>query len=755
MIEAGKFKTVTPVNIQEMTIEEAMAFVPVDHTPNIPNKQVRLNLLKALYKIQNYQLSPDTALALVSDVRYKLILAPAGGGKSTQVTLDTVKTKILHHLIHGEKLYGKRILALVYNGHNVKPLKALQARMVSRVSGAIEGVDLDREIDAYTLHSFVYQWILEYADELGIRDFGMLSDSASLEYLRSSWGIITKAMNITGIIIDFNAIFKLYNYAINTMQEYTSLEVRDKFPEITLDDELLQKLFDVYEARKKRAKRLNFTDQLRLAHKLFVDNPEALARVRRNYDYFIADEIQDFTPLMMALLRLLVGDKPLTAIGDEDQTIYGFLGADVNNVLKFPEMFEGGQVYVLNNNRRCAANITRLGEKVIMGNNKRFNKRIVPVRGEGEIELIPYSSEEGQIMNIVQRIERMSLDERQNVAICYRDKIYSTLLTEMLESKGIAFHILSGYEPFSHELFGHVIDVLDMLYDPADRQGHLNLYKVLPITKLDLYDVLGYDPAKRQFSTDDVRVHFRSNDYGKFSTRTSFRKGMEVLLEAVPAISKYPLKAYFPVLFEMICKNFWDYKKDSINTDIEYDSLFTQRVKEFFMSDKTYAEFSEDLARRRSTIKSWREAESGVTVSTFHGLKGLEFDHVFMTYMDAAIFPNLETGTSNATEEELLEVQEGETRLAYVGVTRAKNKLSIYYRVDNPSPYVHQIMEFLENEGVAVDIPPEVKNPVVHLGQLLEGPLDLNDSNPKVSVSGMKEFKGGSFLGSVLNKNKS
>jgi DNA helicase-2/ATP-dependent DNA helicase PcrA len=748
-----KFETVTPYNIDEMAIDDVLKYIPPQYDCRLPAPAAQLNLVKLFYKLLGFDLSPDAALAMTAEPQFQLIIAPAGGGKTTQTQAKIAKRKVIHQLATGNKLYGNRVLCLVYNNHNVKPMAAMQSRIAGKLmASGVEGLDIDREIYPVTLHAFCDRWRSEYANELGMAGFKVLSDNQSVDILRSIWPMVANFMKLENVLPDFNSLFSLYNYSKECMMDYNHPKVRANFPEITLDAEVLDKVFSVYETRKRKSFKFDYIEMLTSAYKLWTTNEQALKRVQTYFDYVVADEVQDFTPLMMSLLKIIVGDnKSLLAIGDEDQCIYTFKGADVDNVLLFSQIFEGGQVYVLNRNRRCRETIVRLASRVINENKSRFGKKITSVKDGGKVELFPYNTPEGQLERLVGIIESMSVEERLDTVICYRDKVYSVLLSEMLEARGIAFNTLSGYSPFSHELYKHVTDVLDLLYDPAEQHSHLCLHKVLPIKSKDLFEILQWSPEKRKFAEEHTRLHFRTVDYGKYDTYAPFSKQMEKLLELSARVGKEPVKCYFPELFEMIKKNFWNYKKEHINNDIDYDNMYTDRVYDFFMSDKTYSELSEELNSRLQTTRRWRQAESGVTLSTFHGLKGLEYKKVFMIYLSASIFPSVEIGIKTGTTEEIERITEVENRLAYVAVTRAIDYLGMFYPVENPSPYVRIAKQFLEEGGQAPVILPKEEQPKkVNLGEVFGG--EFNTSNKTEKSDDTDDFGGGSFLSSALGR---
>jgi DNA helicase-2/ATP-dependent DNA helicase PcrA len=690
---------VTPYDIDTMEVDEVLKYIN-DRVTGLPDKKARLNLIKVLYKLLGYDLSPDAALAMTAEPNKQLIIATAGAGKTTQSQLKIVVEKVIRKQLLGRELFGNRVLCLVYNDHNVKPMKAAHKKMVNRLyNSGIEGLTIDGDISAYTLHSFCEKWKDEYAIQTGLYNCKLLSEqTASLEIMRSAFVPVAKKHGLQNFGANYNGLFKMYNYAKECLMEFDSRELAEKFAgEVSgVPPEAVKDLFVMYEALKKTKKRYDFIDQPYKMYELLKNNEIALKHVRSYYDYVVADEIQDFTPLMMKLLQLIAGDLPVLAIGDEDQTLYEFKGADVQNALSFSTIFPEGEVYVLNTNRRCRKKIGELAVHIITENENRFNKKILFNKEGGKVDLIPYNTEEGQLISIVKRMEAMSIEERTQTVIGYRNGIHSCQITEMLEERGIAFNVLSGFMPFNHELYRHVMEVMDALFDPRDPNSHLKLYKVLSPSSSDLYNVLGWDADKRKYKKDPGRTHFNDLDWGIFEERTKFRDDLAILTDISTKVGKEPMNSYFPQIFDMICKYFWNFKKEQYSKNLVFDNLYTERVRSFFTTNKTYDDAYKDLVRRSTVCENWDKSGAGVTLGTLHSLKGLEFKNVFMIFMDDAIFPNTDLSSRNSDEKEAKGLKEAETRTCYVGMTRAEDYLGICYPSRNPSYFVKRMLKFYE-----------------------------------------------------------
>ncbi len=304
------------------------------------------------------------------------------------------------------------------------------------------------------------------------------------------------------------------------------------------------------------------------------------------------------------------------------------------------------------------------------------------------MSFIPYNTAEGQISNLVAKLSQLPGDDLYDTVVCYRERDCSLLLTEMLEEKRIPFNSLQGSEPFQHELYRHVFSVIEALEMPYDREASLNLYKVLPCTRAQLCGVLGYDPVKRKFVRDNEHKHFIQYDYGRLLNVSGFTDVLKKLLDISGMIKTQPLTSYVEDIFNLLHAYFWNFIKSTHeNTDI--DNLFEDRVYNFFNRDCTYSALFDDYCYKRQVCNNNNSSGAGVTLSTFHGLKGLEFKHVYVIYIDNDIFPNFPLIESRGYPDNVTkELEESETRLWYVAVTRAIDDLTVYYSAVNPSYYV-------------------------------------------------------------------
>ena len=694
----------TPQNIEQYSLKELLELVDDTNAGNIAKKEVRFKIIKLVYEILGYNLSNDLLLALLAEPKAQLVLATAGGGKTTFSQLKIIIEKILRKVLDNQPLSGERVLCLVYNRHNVKQMTDKHEQLVRKLyASGIQGLNIDSTLRARTMHSFCNMWAQEYVGKTGLLGSTLLRESEVKAKLATVFKVLCKKHKIDCDERKVEDLLSLYNLLKETLKSYEECDSYELFLTLQLPKELVIDTYKAYDAMKERQSQHDFTDMLHKLLKLLREDEKVRTQIQDYYHYIVADEVQDLTPVMMEILRLVKGDKtPILCIGDEDQNIYGFRGASIENTLNFDNLFENAEIYTLATNRRCGENIVNLSRQVVSWNTLRYEKDIEAVRPGGTIEYVPYKTSEGQLINLMRRLENYTAKELENTCICYRNKKSSLILSDKLENARLPFHILSGYKPFSHEIYRHMIDILDLLYMPYDREYLINLYKICPgITRSQLFEAIGYDYKKRSWSTDREHKHFAQYDYGKYNNHVNFQKTLQVLTLISNKINTMPMKEYIHDLFSLFDVAFWE-SKSFLNKNEEVDTLYREECEKFFSSPLTYEAFYQEYTKRVSVFERNDSTHTGLCLSTFHGLKGLEFDNVILIDLEDEIFPNFAKidAVDCYSEQNKLALKEGETRLFFVAVTRAKDNLVMYYNQDCPSIYIDWLLSNKTEEPV-------------------------------------------------------
>lgn len=696
-------------NVSDMTTEEIIAAA----TPNkyvLPTQQ-RFALVDLIYsQVLKFNLEKDLLLALLDESDKQLLLALAGGGKTTTLVAKAVFEKIWRKSRYREgRIKGDNMLFLVYNEGNVKDIRAKHSKMVSQLkTSGIQGCDfLDSNLQVFTMHKFCKSWINQYQAECNIVNYKLMNMEESQALMTIA---ITNQIKINNLDIDvrsinLNNLLGLYNIRRECLLDYQGLTSLDKFIDLDLPIEVIESTFNGYDVVKRLKKRYDFTDMLSKFYDLITgefdvsgkcNHREILERIQHNYEYITADEYQDFTPLLLNIIKLLSEDCPLVCIGDDDQAIYGFRGADNNNALNFPITFPDSKVLLLKTNRRCPKNIVELSNHIVSFNKNRFNKDMRSIKPDGGIFLKPFSDRNSQVLSILELIESMPDEEKNSTCICYRNKELSKEIVNKLLENGIHFHVLSGVPPYSYGLFRAVMDVLTALSVGVNKRLTMNLYKCLPITKKELQECLAYNEKNDNFDDGKEIMLLSEIDFGNKMKSSTFKAAFEFLLKISENMNKDPMSVYFPDLLYIIKRYYWDYVAKTMNIPAETDIEFTASVDEMFNVNRTFNEKFIELEKDKSLVKRDQISRNGVCLSTFHALKGLEYKNVIMMDMKESVFPNSSFIELKPYSKKLKEsLLESETRLCYVGITRAKENLYVYYDKTDPSIYATYIIDYL------------------------------------------------------------
>ena len=726
-MEINEYKQhLTIKDISKFTEDMVLDFVD-KKVPHVNyDGESRINLTRFLYNVMGYDLTPDSLLVMANECPELLILAPAGAGKTSSTQLKIALEKIVRDKTYDNvPIEGNRVLCLVYNTSNVGDMERTQQKIVRKIyESNVDGIDIDNKIYATTFHSFCLNWLNEYGSQSPIAGKQILRQFERVKMMSDIFRVFDKKFNL-GEGHSMQDMLKLYDMSKERLVDYNDIDTLDLFDSISIDKDIVVKLLKAYDNKKSCATRLapngyiDFIDYLVEFLKFAEENAWFRDRIKNYYDYIVADEVQDFTPLMWKILRVIKGEEvPLVCIGDEDQCIYSFKGADIKSLLKFKEYFPNGQIHSLSINRRCPKIVVDCATNVVNENTLRFNKTVYANKDKGEVVLRPYLTNEGQIINIIKELEKMQEDEFMETVIAFRKGKDLLLTSTILEKNGIPFNSICGeeqskYLPFKHELYKHYFDILYLLFSPNDRDYHKNLYKVLPLSKAQVYECIGFDGKKNKFQDGFYEPkNYWEIDFSKYikGDNSQVTHIINLLKEVSLTCEKTPMRDYIPGVYNLLYRYFWKYKSEILSNDVETDAYFSDVCFNYFNSEDSFQRFLQTHYLRTEILNSNQSSSSGVTLSTFHKLKGLEYDNVYLINLDNEEFPNFEGIDSlDISNERKLELRESETRLAYVAMTRAKKKLCLYYNEKNPSHYISKVKEVLEGK---VDVHSGISNQI-------------------------------------------
>ncbi|MBQ4087920.1 MAG: DNA helicase PcrA [Clostridia bacterium] len=588
-----------------------------------------------------------------------LILAGAGSGKTTVVV-----NKIAY-ILEQRKARPYEILAITFTNKAANELK-------ERVEGILGDVAGDMWLG--TFHSICMKILRRNIDKLGYSSDFLIYDSADQKTL------IKRCLKELGMdektFPPREMLTEISNAKDNLMEP-------DVFLVAFQGDYRMTKIGELYKLYQKKlfeANALDFDDIIILTVKLFSLEPEVLSYYQNKFLYVFVDEYQDTNNAQYLLISLLAGKyKNICVVGDDDQSIYKFRGANINNILDFEKEFEGAKVIKLEQNYRSTQNILNAANSVIAHNTGRKGKELWTGNGDGEkILLFEADNEYEEADYIGKAIDKAVKNDGftyANCAILYRTNAQSRVLETTLSGFGIPYRVLAGLRFYDRKEVKDMLAYLRLVFNPND---NLSLMRVVnePARKIGVTTVEKVAVAAVEKETSMFSVMEQACEVPELSRAADKLKVFTDLIRGIQrdADETKPSKVLEMIFTRSGYQDMLLAENTVENqTRIENIQEFIKSAQEYECSsdDPTLFEFLESTALVADVDNYDAEADS-VVLMTLHAAKGLEFPVVFMCGMEDGLFPSQR---SMYSEEEI----EEERRLCYVGITRAKQRLHITY----------------------------------------------------------------------------
>lgn len=583
-----------------------------------------------------------------------LILAGAGSGKTT------VLVNRVEHIISSRLATPWQVLAITFTN---KAAGELRERLVSAIG------DEANDIWAYTFHSCCSRILRRFGERIGYTNHFTIYDTDDsrrvMKQCQKQLGIEDKLINHKSILAEIS-------------RAKDSLISLDEYKQTSQNDFRKSKIAECYEMYQKELKKsdaMDFDDIIFNTVKLLEENEDVRDLYQTQFKYVMVDEYQDTNHAQYVLTSLLADKyKNICVVGDDDQSIYRFRGATIENILSFENHYKGAKVIRLEENYRSTQNILDGANAVISHNKNRKGKTLFTRSGSGDkivYKTVMSESEESQyiIDEIIKNVDNgMKYSDH---AILYRMNAQSRNLEVMLTKSGISHRIIGGHRFFDRKEIKDIVSYLAVINNPSD---NVRLQRIINVPKRAIGDTMFANVLEiaAGLGMSAFEVCERADEFQKTSRSASklmgFTKmirdfqeciedgmGLNDLLQEVLEKTKY---------LDFLHEDIETYD-DRVNNIKELSSMFIKYEEE--SEDANLSEFLEDVALI-SDIDSYNEDEDAVVLMTLHSAKGLEFPVVFIPGMEEGIFPG---NQSMFSEEDL----EEERRLAYVGITRAKKKL--------------------------------------------------------------------------------
>lgn len=615
-----------------------------------------------------------------------LIIAGAGSGKTRVLTYRAA------YLLEEKQEDPYNILAITFTN------KAA-GEMRERIS---EINPLGSQIWVSTFHSMCVRILRRFADRIGYsNDFTIYDTDDSKSVMKELFkknNINTKYYKEKSVLAGISAAKDCMKSANEAL-----IEAGDDLREKTK-----AQLYSDYQKTLKLNNAMDFDDLIFNTVKLFQTDKEALEVYADRFRYIMVDEYQDTNTSQFMLISLLASKwKNICVVGDDDQSIYKFRGANVENILNFEKVFEGAEIIKLEQNYRSTQTILDAANSVIRNNFRRKDKSLWTNNSGGDkIALLMFDNGYHEAEGVAQSIDQMVRDgwNYDDFAILYRTNAQSRLLEEKLILSNIPYRIYGGVNFYQRKEIKDVISYLKALVNEADAQAIRRIINVpkrgigpTTVDKVqrfaDANEITFWEALKRAKEIPDIgKAYKKTDDFAEMIESFKEDAGRMSLEDLANRIINET--GYIDMLAESETEEDFNERKDNIdeliNKIIDYESEESSDGQE-----KSLSGFLEEVSLVADTGEDTGDARR-ISLMTIHSAKGLEFPVVYITGMEDGLFPSYMSIAMSETNES--EIEE-ERRLCYVGITRAKQKLFLTFareRMVRGDKHVNTISRFVK-----------------------------------------------------------
>ena len=612
-----------------------------------------------------------------------LIFAGAGSGKTR------VLTHKLFYLVDEGIFDPEEILAVTFTNKAAKEMK-------DRVMKLLKRSELPLSIG--TFHSICARILREDIQVLGFsKHFAIYDVKDQLDLLK----VLFEDNGISKTLIAPNQLRNQISLLKNKMISPDIFERKAR----TILEKTISTIYAQYQKALKLNDALDFDDLLNFPLEIFEKKPSILKKYEKRWKYILVDEYQDTNRAQFQFLtKLALSHQNICVVGDDDQSIYGWRGAEVSNILDFEKTFSSCRVFTLEKNYRSTQQILNAATAVVMNNDRRENKNLIAANGSGEalglIETIDEQEEASAIISSIEKEIKLNKRNFNNFSILYRTNAQSRALEESFIRQGIPYNIVGSVRFYERKEVKNVLAYLRLV---------VNLKDTISLRRIINFPARGIgaktiDKCVQQSEKDKIEFIDVLKKPNKMDIRgkqaNALQKFYNTIIKYHDLREKLSASELARSLVEEI--GILSHLKDSSEPDAKdrFDNVaeLLTSIEEFSLRDPkaSLSRFLEDVSLQ-TDIDHWNDSDNRVTMMTVHSSKGLEFPVVFIAGMDDGLFP---LSRSIDDKKEL----EEERRLFYVALTRAEERVYILYATNRrrmgaetvnglPSRFINEIPE--------------------------------------------------------------
>lgn len=602
-----------------------------------------------------YGLNPQQAEAVINTEGPMLIMAGAGSGKTKVLTC-----RVANLLQKGVRPY--RILAITFTNKAAAEMR----ERVNNMSGPAA-----KDVWLFTFHSFCARFLRMEIDKLpGYGGNFAIYDTADSQNLIKQ---ILKEMNLDDKRFQPSGILSRISNAKNALQDAAAFarQAGDFYEQKVAD------IYSRYEQKLQLNNALDFDDLLMLSIKLLQENKEVREKYQDRFDYLLVDEYQDTNHAQYLLTKFLAAKhRNICVVGDADQSIYGWRGADIQNILDFEKDYPDAKVIKLEQNYRSTQIILDAANAVIENNTGRKPKNLWTENKSGAdiiyFQAVDERDEARFVIEQLQNLQRTENKKLGDMAILYRTNTQSRIFEEMLIKSGISYNMVGGLKFYERKEIKDIIAYLRVIFNPADS---LSLLRIINVPKRGIGDA----------SLAKIQAYAAANNVSLFEAVSNaaaidclssrFVSKLDDLAGIIFELMNLAGEAPVEDLIDRVLRD-TGYLEELENERTPQAQSRIDNLHELISVAQEFAASEEEnnlenfLAHVAlvSDIDDTELGEDAITLMTLHSSKGLEFPVVFLVGMEEGLFPHARTLMDETEIEE-------ERRLCYVGITRAKEKL--------------------------------------------------------------------------------
>ena len=590
-----------------------------------------------------------------------LIFAGAGSGKTRVLTYK------ISHLIKKGVVKPEEILAVTFTN---KAADVMKQRVNALIKNNVQVLNIG------TFHSICAKLLRNEIKHLGFTKNFAIYDRADQTSLIK---IIMAEINISkNSVMPKTALNKISYYKSKLIDPKTAIKSAK-----TVQDKIIVDIYKSYNKSLKENNAVDFDDLLNFPLEIFNNHPKILGKYQKLWKYILVDEYQDTNKAQFLLVKMLAEKhRNICVVGDDDQSIYGWRGADIRNILDFEKDFPECETFTLENNYRSTNQILQAAQSVVRNNSDRVDKDLLSVNGEGDligvIETHDEMEEADAVINALQKEIKMNKRTFNDFSVLFRTNSQSRALEDSFRRSAIPYKIIGGTRFYERKEVKDVLGYLRLIVNIDDTISLRRIINFPPrgigLKTVDkcfiqsikdnkkLFDVLNNpEPMKIRGKQGDSLIAFYKliKKYNQLLSKLNASELARALVEEVGILNFYK-------------------KQDNIEDNERYDNVLEilNSIDEFMdrKPDASISDFLEEVSLL-TDIDDWNTDENYVTMMTVHASKGLEFPVVFVTGLEDGLFP-----LSIALNEQ--QIMEEERRLFYVALTRSQEMVYLLYATD-------------------------------------------------------------------------